>query len=104
MWIHHSREITSTGNKLFVKFKSDGSVNLKGFRATWNEVTASSVSSNPASSGDVTSPNYPNNYPSVSDTSTTITVAAGSGIELTFVDINIEYESDCFFDYVQGKS
>ena len=54
-------------------------------------------------SGEVKSPNYPSNYPDNSDTSTPITVAAGSRIELTFVDFNIESHSSCGYDYVEGK-
>ena len=36
-------KITSTGNKLTVNFKSDASITLKGFKATWNEVMPASV-------------------------------------------------------------
>ena len=49
-------KIISSGNKLIVKFHSDSSVTLKGFRATWKTVTATE-------GGNIKSPNYPSNYP-----------------------------------------
>jgi len=51
--------------------------------------------------GEVKSPNYPSNYPDNSDVSTPIQVAAGSKIELTFVDFILEDHSSCAYDYVQ---
>ena len=44
---------------------------------------STSTSSSPTT-GEVTSPNYPSNYPDDSLESNTITVASGSRIELTF--------------------
>ena len=56
-----------------------------------------------AGSGEVTSPNYPDNYPNNAATTTPIEVSAGSRIELEFVDFAIEDESTCAYDYVQGQ-
>ena len=49
-------KLISSGNKLTVKFHSDYSVNKKGFKATWKQVTATE-------GGSIKSENYPQNYP-----------------------------------------
>ena len=53
-------KIVSSSNSLKVKFHSDSSVVMKGFRATWKQVTASS-------GGNIKTPNYPNSYPTNQD-------------------------------------
>ena len=35
-------KMTSTGNKMTVKFKSDSYISLKGFRATWRKIATDS--------------------------------------------------------------
>ena len=99
--------IISTGNKLIVNFKSDRSDNhFGGFRVFWTEVTGSSsptfsTSSNPTSP--FTSPNYPSLYPAFANEWTSITVAPGSRIELTFEDFFLQPEFDSICDdYVKG--
>ena len=60
------------------------------------------------------SPNYPENYPSNTDLTFPLEVphlprlsppspqvAAGSVVELTFEEVNIEADSSCGYDYVQ---
>ena len=51
----------------------------------------------------MTSPRYPSNYPHNQDRNNEIVVAAGSKIELTFVDFEIEFEAGCRYDYVEGN-
>ena len=53
-------KIVSSSNSLKVKFHSDSSVVMKGFRATWKQVTASS-------GGNIKTPGYPNSYPTNQD-------------------------------------
>ena len=75
--------INSSGNKLTVIFHSDHSVNKKGFQANWKAVSG-------VSSGEVTSPGYPNSYPNSQRQVKTISVAQGAKIKITFTAFNIE--------------
>ena len=45
---------------------------------------------------------YPNTYGNDLSISMPIRVPSGSKIELTFVDIDIENDASCRYDYVQG--
>ena len=45
---------------------------------------------------------YPNTYGNDLSVSMPIKVPSGSKIELTFVDIDIENDASCRYDYVQG--
>jgi hypothetical protein len=51
--------------------------------------------------GEVKSPNYPQNYPVSKDEEYTISVASGSVIELTFTAFQIEADASCGYDWVQ---
>ena len=46
---------------------------------------------------------YPNTYANDLSVSMPIEVSSGSKIELTFVDIDIENDASCGYDYVQGR-
>ena len=50
----------STGNKMFIRMKSDGSVPAKGFLA--NYTTACGATITTSGSGDLMSPNYPHGW------------------------------------------
>ena len=87
--------LKSSGNQMTVVFHSDGSVNAKGFTADWKSVAAATT----PTSGSLTSPNYPENYPdNLNMKEYKITVAAGKKIELTIDDLDIETESSCGYD------
>jgi len=73
--------------------------NDKGFGPVWKACTGGNCNS--AGSGEVKSPGYPNTYGNDLSVSITIEVASGSKIELTFVDIDIEDDAFCGYDYVQ---
>ena len=45
---------------------------------------------------------YPNTYANDLSVSMPIEVTSGSKIELTFVDVDIENDASCGYDYVQG--
>ena len=51
--------------------------------------------------GSIKSPNHPSAYPNSKDQTYSLKVAAGSRIELTFVDFVIEADDQCGYDYVQ---
>ena len=78
--------LKSMGNKMTVVFHSDYSEVYKGFSATWKAVEADAM---PAS-GEIMSPNYPENYPDNQETGYQIVVAPGKKVELTIIDMAIE--------------
>ncbi|XP_078346439.1 A disintegrin and metalloproteinase with thrombospondin motifs 6-like isoform X2 [Oculina patagonica] len=104
----------STGNKLCVKFFSDESQTAQGFSASYEAVNR------PANPGDqcgavltspvglITSPNYPEPYPSNEECNTTIKVAKGP-IKVAFQAFDVG-NTNCEDDYViidepiQGKA
>jgi len=50
--------------------------------------------------GELTSPNFPSNYPNHEDTSDTIEVAPGHTIKIQFTHFNLEYNWRCYWDYL----
>ncbi|XP_077456618.1 bone morphogenetic protein 1a isoform X1 [Stigmatopora argus] len=94
--------VTSSGNKLFVRFFSDNSVQKKGFEASHTaecggrlraEVKTKDLFSH-AQFGD-------NNYPGASDCQWVISAEKGYGVELIFQTFEIEEEADCGYDYME---
>ena len=51
--------------------------------------------------GDITSPGYPEEYDDNLDCTYSITVQGNYGITLTFIQIDIEDDSTCSYDYLQ---
>jgi len=85
-------ELTSLGNKMTVVFHSDHSETFKGFSADWTMVEPPA----PVTSGEILSPNYPENYPDDLDKKEyPIRVAIGKRVELTIEDLGIESCIDC---------
>ncbi|XP_041032015.1 tolloid-like protein 2 [Carcharodon carcharias] len=94
--------IVSTGNKMFIKFLSDASVQRKGFQAKHStecgghlkaEVRTKHLYSH-AQFGD-------NNYPGQSHCDWVIVAENGYGVELIFQTFEIEEEDDCGYDYME---
>ena len=57
-----------------------------------------------ASSGTITSPNYPRNYPSNANCVWRITVPPGYRVQLSFSAFNLESHSSCNYDYVELRN
>ena len=85
-------------NLISITFHSDAAVTAKGFVVTWKEVARARGT---PKTGTVTSPNYPNNYPSKKKTSKKISVSRRKRVRLTFDDFNLENSDNCEYDYVQ---
>ncbi|TNM98453.1 hypothetical protein fugu_014699 [Takifugu bimaculatus] len=54
-----------------------------------------------ASSGNISSPNFPSRYPYNSDCSWLIVVAEGSSVHLTFHHFELEHHASCSYDYIK---
>uniref|UniRef100_A0A3Q4HHJ3 Cubilin (intrinsic factor-cobalamin receptor) n=1 Tax=Neolamprologus brichardi TaxID=32507 RepID=A0A3Q4HHJ3_NEOBR len=92
--------VSSTGNLLTVRFKSDAYVSGRGFNASWAEVQGGCGGPVTAPSGEIHSPLYPNSYPNNVDCSWVISVDPNHRVFLNFTDLDIEYHSSCNFDYI----
>ncbi|XP_033951395.1 bone morphogenetic protein 1-like isoform X4 [Pseudochaenichthys georgianus] len=94
--------VMSTGNKMFLHFFSDNSVQKRGFEASYRaecggslkaEVNTKDLYSH-AQFGDT-------NYPSGSDCLWVVSAEKGYGVEIIFQVFEIEEEVDCGYDYVE---
>ncbi|EPY76557.1 tolloid-like protein [Camelus ferus] len=94
--------LVATGNKMFVRFVSDASVQRKGFQATHSTECGGRLraESKPrdlyshAQFGD-------NNYPGQADCEWLLVSERGSRLELSFQIFEVEEEADCGYDYVE---
>ncbi|XP_071062991.1 LOW QUALITY PROTEIN: cubilin [Pseudochaenichthys georgianus] len=93
-------QVSSTGNLLTVRFKSDSYISGRGFNASWAEVQGGCGGPVTAPSGEIHSPSYPSSYPNNVDCSWVISVDPSHRVFFNFSDLDIEYHSNCIFDYV----
>ncbi|XP_048400716.1 dorsal-ventral patterning tolloid-like protein 1 isoform X2 [Stegostoma tigrinum] len=94
--------VISTGNKMFIRFVSDASVQRKGFQAAHStecggrlkaEIKSKDLYSH-AQFGD-------NNYPGQVDCKWQIVAEKGYGVELSFQTFEVEVEADCGYDFIE---
>ncbi|KAL8573023.1 hypothetical protein ACOMHN_010453 [Nucella lapillus] len=88
--------ITSSGNQLFLKFRTDGSISGVGFRASW---TTSCGGNFTQDQGMLQSPSFPNTYPHNKQCNYLINVPQGKRVVLNFLNFTIDGGS-CIYDYV----
>uniref|UniRef100_A0A4X2M7T4 Cubilin n=1 Tax=Vombatus ursinus TaxID=29139 RepID=A0A4X2M7T4_VOMUR len=88
-------QVSSAGNSVAVRFKTDSSINGRGFNASWQEIPGGCGGIFQASSGEIHSPNYPNSYRRNTDCSWVIQVDRGHHILLNFTDIDFELQDAC---------
>ncbi|XP_041670250.1 cubilin [Cheilinus undulatus] len=93
-------QVSSTGNMITVRFKSDEYVSGRGFNASWAEVQGGCGGPVTAPSGEIHSPSYPNSYPNNVDCSWVISVDNNHRVFFNFSDLDIEPHSTCVWDYV----
>ncbi|XP_043916230.1 cubilin-like [Protopterus annectens] len=92
--------VSSTGNAITVRLKTDEYVSGKGFSAYWEESPGGCGGLFTAPSGEIHSPNYPSVYGSNVDCSWVISVDVSHRVLLNFTDFDIENHQSCNFDYV----
>uniref|UniRef100_A0A4W6F2P1 Cubilin n=1 Tax=Lates calcarifer TaxID=8187 RepID=A0A4W6F2P1_LATCA len=93
-------QVSSTGNLITVRFKSDAYVSGRGFNASWAEVQGGCGGPVTAPSGEIHSPSYPSSYPNNVDCSWVISVDSHHRVFFNFSDLDIEHHSNCTWDYV----
>uniref|UniRef100_F7D8H4 Cubilin n=1 Tax=Ornithorhynchus anatinus TaxID=9258 RepID=F7D8H4_ORNAN len=87
--------VSSTGNALTVRFKTDRSVSGRGFAATWQEVPGGCGGNFQVPRGEIHSPNYPHPYGRNSDCSWIIQVDGGHHVLLNFTDFDLDPQDSC---------
>ncbi|XP_034025114.1 cubilin [Thalassophryne amazonica] len=92
--------VSSTGNTMTIRFKTDVYISGRGFNATWTEAQGGCGGPVTAPSGEIHSPLYPSNYPHNVDCSWVIRVDPSHRVFFNFSDLEIEYSSSCSWDYV----
>ncbi|CAI4229546.1 unnamed protein product [Auanema sp. JU1783] len=88
---HESVTVTSATNMIIVQFRSDNTINSRGFQATWKTVSFQCGGSLIAQSygQTLTSPGYPQSYANAAECVWTIqSLSPGSLITLSIEDIN----------------
>nr|XP_040054275.1 bone morphogenetic protein 1-like isoform X1 [Gasterosteus aculeatus aculeatus] len=92
--------IVSTDSRLWIEFRSSSSWSGKGFAAVYEAVCGGEVNRD---SGQIQSPNYPDDYQSNKVCVWKITVAEGFNVGLSFQSFEIERHDGCAYDYVEVR-
>ena len=93
--------VTSIGNQLFVRFRSDFSVASSGFRARYQTLCGGTWT-NP--SGMIQSPNYPSPYPGSKECVYVIALPAGKAVRMDFLSFDIEGSGrNCIYDFIEVR-
>ncbi|XP_074652971.1 cubilin-like [Tubulanus polymorphus] len=97
-----SQMIMTSGNNMYVRFKSDRSQSGKGFKATYQVIDGGCGGNFTAKSGTITSQGYPGNYGHNIDCEWKVTVDENYVVQITIEDFDIEGTHDnCNYDYLQ---
>ncbi|NP_001003148.2 cubilin precursor [Canis lupus familiaris] len=92
-------QVSSTGNELAIRFKTDSSINGRGFNASWQAVPGGCGGIFQAPNGEIHSPNYPSPYRGNTDCSWVIRVERNHRILLNFTDFDLEPQDSCITAY-----
>uniref|UniRef100_A0A8C5HBT0 Metalloendopeptidase n=1 Tax=Gouania willdenowi TaxID=441366 RepID=A0A8C5HBT0_GOUWI len=92
--------IISTDSRLWIEFRSSSSWVGKGFSAVYEAICGGDVEQD---SGQIQSPNYPDDYQSNKMCVWKITVAKGFDVGLSFQSFEIERHDSCAYDYVEVR-
>ena len=92
---------TSSGNKMFVRFSSDAIYADHGFTAKYESVDLRCGGQFTAQSGEIHSPNYPQNYPHNQNCEWLLAVDQNYVVNLTFTNFDVENTKNCSDDYVK---
>uniref|UniRef100_A0A3Q2Q6B5 Metalloendopeptidase n=1 Tax=Fundulus heteroclitus TaxID=8078 RepID=A0A3Q2Q6B5_FUNHE len=92
--------IISTDSRLWIEFRSSSNWVGKGFSASYGAICGGELKRD---SGQIQSPNYPDDYQSDKMCVWRITVAEGFQVGLTFQSFEIEKHDACAYDYVEVR-
>ena len=89
--------ITSTTNKLFIRFTTDATVNHGGFKLNYRTECNRTLTGR---YGIIESPNYPEKHPHNMNCNWHILGPMGNNITVTFTALTLESGIDCMFDHI----
>ncbi|KAM9673713.1 cubilin [Trichechus inunguis] len=92
-------QVSSAGNELAIRFKTDSSINGRGFNVSWQAVPGGCGGIFKAPSGEIHSPNYPSPYRSNTECSWVIQVERNHRVLLNFTDFDLEPQDSCIMAY-----
>ncbi|EDV28197.1 uncharacterized protein TRIADDRAFT_53561 [Trichoplax adhaerens] len=96
------KTLISTGSQLTLRFKTDSAGNNTGFQVYYKHGCGGRIT---AASGNITTPNYPSNYPANSDCLWILSVPFINAITLTFRSFNLEAGQNCQnVDYLRVRN
>ncbi|XP_063979523.1 protein tolkin [Diachasmimorpha longicaudata] len=95
----------ATGNQMFMVFKSDASVQKKGFLATHTTACGGHLMAGDTPKHIYSHARYgSHNYDHRTDCDWTIEAPLGKNVHLTFLSFQLEHEEDCTYDFVEVYS
>ncbi|XP_036131390.1 cubilin [Molossus molossus] len=92
-------QVSSTGNELAIRFKTDSFISGRGFNVSWQAIPGGCGGIFQAPSGEIHSPNYPSPYRSNTDCSWVIRVEKHHRVLLNFTDFDLEPQDSCIIVY-----
>ncbi|XP_034754496.1 dorsal-ventral patterning tolloid-like protein 1 isoform X1 [Etheostoma cragini] len=95
-------QLLSTGNKMYLRFISDASVQRKGFQASHSTECGGRLKAEARQKNLYSHSQFgDNNYPGHTDCEWLLMAEQGYGIELSFITFEVEEEADCGYDYIE---
>ncbi|XP_040824205.1 cubilin [Ochotona curzoniae] len=91
--------VSSTGNELAIRFRTDSSINGRGFNVSWQEIPGGCGGTFHAPNGEIHSPNYPSPYMNNTACLWTIQVEKNHRVLLNFTDFDLETQDSCVMAY-----
>uniref|UniRef100_A0A3P8SX64 Cubilin n=1 Tax=Amphiprion percula TaxID=161767 RepID=A0A3P8SX64_AMPPE len=92
--------LVSHSNRLWVRFRSDAIVSMRGFTAHWDGTQTGCGGVLTTATGALSSPNYPLPYHPNAECYWTIRTSQGSRLLLSFSDFHLEASISCSYDYL----
>lgn len=97
----HGGNLISSGNQLYLWFRSDNSTAYEGFDLTWQSMEPQCGGRYEFDThGTLASPGSPGNYPRNRDCAWHLVAPNDKRIKLTFFSLQLEQHDTCNFDYV----
>ncbi|XP_046870663.1 bone morphogenetic protein 1-like isoform X1 [Hypomesus transpacificus] len=94
--------VVSSGNRLFLRFFSDNSVQKRGFGASHSAECGGSLKAEVKTKDLYSHAQFgDNNYPEGAQCQWVVSADKGYGVELIFQTFEIEEEADCGYDYLE---
>ncbi|XP_061626608.1 dorsal-ventral patterning tolloid-like protein 1 isoform X5 [Phyllopteryx taeniolatus] len=92
--------LTSTDSRMWIEFRSSSNWVGKGFAAVYEAICGGDIDKD---SGQIQSPNYPDDYRPSKECVWRITVSEGYDVGLSFQAFEIERHDSCAYDYLEVR-